>query len=45
MKFTTDDYVKKDPEKAAKEAIVVIDHVAESLHEMVRKIDETEISP
>ena len=43
IKFTTDDYIKKDPEKAALEATKVLDDVTELLGKMVRSIDETDV--
>lgn len=43
IKFTTDDYIKKDPEKAALEATRVLDEVTEQISKMVKSIDETDV--
>ena len=43
IKFTTDDYIKKAPEKAALEATRVLEDVTGLLDKMVRSIDETDV--
>jgi DNA-binding response OmpR family regulator len=44
IKFATDPYVVKEPQKTAKAAIAVLDHVAEQLHDVVDKMDEIQVT-